>query len=516
MQVVDAVAGPTSKDGEEQGLLRRLAGRLRGGAAPTPDHPVGPAAEARHAMEAAEPPRETAEPETTEPETAEPGAPERETAERERSDGFGDDFDDDDEDDDGEDGGDEDDADDNEDDDEDDGDDHDEEDGVAADPEHPELSEPSSDGDFRLPERWDPAVPVHAELARHSHLRETLAQLKANRDKINSNTPQFWRRRARRFFNAIVERRLYGAHLPPAQGHLRSFDVLSDKRLQYNMVRGLNWYSANHGFFPNMFNPRRFTEKLLVTKFFAPIPMPSPGDKLANHLYIPPAIRHLVRAPKRVWSSHLPVVPESFDAPPGVYYFKANHASGANFKFELPLTEETHAKLTDLASKWLGADYGVRGGEWWYELLHRKVYIEESYSAFGESATDWKVFVLNGRAAIVQVDVNRAENHIQLIYDRDFNYLPVEFFFNTGDPISRPAEFDDIVTVAEAIGRQFEFARVDLYNTESGIVLGEITFAPGGARLRLRSPELDMWMGEKWKSGFFEPDWRPRSPVVQP
>ena len=58
---------------------------------------------------------------------------------------------------------------------------------------------------------------------------------------------------------------------------------------------------------------------------------------------------------------------------------------------------------------------------------------------------------------------------------------------------------------------QFEFARVDLYNTPAGLVLGEITLAPGGARLRLRSPELDMWMGDQWDSGFFKPGWRPRT-----
>lgn len=361
------------------------------------------------------------------------------------------------------------------------------------------------------PSDFDQSKPVYAALSRHVHLKQRASALRANIKAINENNPRYWRRRAQKFFDAVVDRGLFGADTSPPPGHLRSFDVLPRRRLQYNLVRGMNWYASNHGFFPQIFRPRRFTEKLLVTKFFAPVPMPSPGDKLNNQLYIPQAFRDEVKTPKRYWESHVPVIPEQFDAPPGVYYFKANHASGANLKVELPLNEEDHERLTALAKKWLAFDYGVRGGEWWYEMVHRKVYLEESFSSIGESTTDWKIFVLNGKATLIQVDLDRDQNHVQLLYDRDFTWLPCELFFKTGDPIEKPQNFDDIVYVAEAIGRQFEFARVDLYNTAQGLVLGEITLAPGGARLRLRSPELDMWMGEQWDSAFFKPGWRPRT-----
>ena len=358
---------------------------------------------------------------------------------------------------------------------------------------------------------FDQNEPVYAALSRYVHLKQRVSELRTGIDSVNAKNPRYWRRRAQKFFDAIVDRKLYGADAPPPPGHLRSFDVLPRRRLQYNLVRGMNWYASNHGFFPNIFHPRRFTEKLLVTKFFAPVPMPSPGDKRNNHLYIPQAFRDEVKTPKRYWESHIPVIPERIDAPPGVYYFKANHASGANLKVELPLSEDDHTRLTAQAKKWLNFDYGVRGGEWWYEMVHRKVYLEESFSDFGESTTDWKIFVLNGKAVLVQVDLDRDQNHVQLLYDRNFTWLPCELFFKTGDPIEKPSNFDDIIYVAEAIGRQFEFARVDLYNTAAGLVLGEITLAPGGARLRLRSPELDMWMGDQWDSGFFKPGWRPRT-----
>ena len=372
-----------------------------------------------------------------------------------------------------------------------------------AQPEHAEAEQPK-------PEEWDQSVGVYNELAKHAHLRQSPAALKTARDAVNEHPRPYWRNKARRMFDAVIERNLFAAAEPAPPGHIRSFDVLPYPKLQYNLTRGMNWYASNHGFEASIFHPARFSEKLLVTKLFAPLPMPSPGDKLGVERYIPPAWRTVVRPAKRFWESHLPVIPEEIDAPPGVYYLKANHSSGANEKITLPLSESDREELSKLAKRWLNFDYGLRGGEWWYQLVQRKVYIEESFSDIGASAPDWKFFVLSGRVAMVQVDLDRDQDHIQLIYDRDFTFLPTELFYKSGDPIEKPKNFDDMVGAAEAIGRQFEFARVDLYNTSEGLILGEITLAPGGARLRIRSPELDMWMGEQWKSAFFRPGWRPK------
>ncbi|MEO0363479.1 MAG: ATP-grasp fold amidoligase family protein, partial [Pseudomonadota bacterium] len=249
--------------------------------------------------------------------------------------------------------------------------------------------------------------------------------------------------------------------------------------------------------------PRGFSEKLIVAKLFAPIPLPSPGDKLGLDRYIPADWCDRVRTARRVWISSYPEAPTDVDAPPGRYFFKANHASGLNIPVSLPLPEGAEAKLAEAAEKFLAHDYGARGGEWWYQAIHRKVYLEESFAPAGGSATDWKFFVIGGRVEIVQVDLDRAEDHKQLIYDRDFDFLPYEFFYPSGRPIDPPANYGEMLEAAEAIGARFEFARVDFYNTDDGIVLGEITLAPGGARQRIRSPELDERMGAAWATPLF-------------
>lgn len=328
-----------------------------------------------------------------------------------------------------------------------------------------------------------------------------------------AKTRPYWRARSREALDRVVKENRYGVNDPPPAGHLRGIDWHRIPGLHYYLRRGMSWFAENHGYEPDLVNPRGFTEKLLVAKFFAPTPMPSPGDKLGLDTYIPAALKGRVRTAKCVWASSYPEVPNAFDAPPGVYYFKVNHASGMNIKVSLPLKPSVHERLVKESKRFLEHDYGVRGGQWWYQAVHRRVYLEESFSAPGQSATDWKFFVIGGTAAMVQVDLNRDTDHRQLIYDRDFNLTPFELFYKTGEGVEPPANYPQLLEAAEAIGGQFEFARVDFYNTEEGIVLGEITLAPGDARQRIRSPELDDWLGREWRTPLFT---RPTAPPHDP
>ena len=56
-----------------------------------------------------------------------------------------------------------------------------------------------------------------------------------------------------------------------------------------------------------------------------------------------------------------------------------------------------------------------------------------------------------------------------------------------------------MINLAERIGAQFDFVRVDLYSPPQGILFGEVTFYPG-AGLRAFIPEdWDYKFGEPWK-----------------
>lgn len=60
-----------------------------------------------------------------------------------------------------------------------------------------------------------------------------------------------------------------------------------------------------------------------------------------------------------------------------------------------------------------------------------------------------------------------------------------------------------MVTAAELIGRQFSFARVDLYVVGRNNYLGEIALAPMGGLRPPLSEKLDLEMGARWQRGIY-------------
>jgi hypothetical protein len=56
-----------------------------------------------------------------------------------------------------------------------------------------------------------------------------------------------------------------------------------------------------------------------------------------------------------------------------------------------------------------------------------------------------------------------------------------------------------MIELAEKIGSQFDFVRVDLYSPPQGIFFGEVTFYPDGGLQVFTSKEWDDKFGEPWK-----------------
>jgi hypothetical protein len=58
-----------------------------------------------------------------------------------------------------------------------------------------------------------------------------------------------------------------------------------------------------------------------------------------------------------------------------------------------------------------------------------------------------------------------------------------------------------MIQVAQTMGKELDFVRVDLYNTSRGIVLGEMTVYPDGGVLvnPTGCPFFNVWLGAQWK-----------------
>lgn len=298
----------------------------------------------------------------------------------------------------------------------------------------------------------------------------------------------------------IASEGLHGSEQRPPKGFRRGIDVFGPD-LRDRVIKSSSAYRARHGRAPDLITPKSFTEKQVLFKFYAPVPVsPPPSDKLRSCAYVPEAVRGKVRVPRRLFVSGKAELPGNDALAPGSYFLKSNHGSGTNFRIQYPLGDEKRARFEATARRWLSLAHANSLSLWWNEAVQRNLYIEEDLGSIDADAPDWKFFVFNGRVEIFQVDVDRAGDHVQTIYDRAGNFLKQELYFKSGSPVEMPADLETMIEVAEAIGRHFDFVRVDMFRKDGAIYLGEIGLVMNGATLRIRSPELDDRLGGAWQA----------------
>lgn len=359
--------------------------------------------------------------------------------------------------------------------------------------------------------RWEDQTRQEMDrLTKACGLRELRAQIRADYLSVwqppDQQKPIHY---SRDVLKIIRDNGLHGVDLDPPPGFQRGIDVIGES-LPVALAQSIRKYLRFHRRLPNLIAPTTFTEKQVLFKFFGPIPKPSPSDKLRSAGYLPRELREKVTIPQRPWISDQPGLPADDVLPDGVYYFKSNHSSGTNMPVALPASDQLRDEAAEISTEWLTKVHDEVRSLWWYESMPRNIYLEEDLSLGGGDAPDWKFFVANGRVELFQVDTGRHTHHIQTIYDRDGTFIQKELYFRSGDPVSIPDCLPTMIQVAEGIGRNFDFIRVDMFLRENQIYLGEITLVPNGATNKIRSAEIDAQLGAAWQCpwmGRVDPDW---------
>ena len=351
------------------------------------------------------------------------------------------------------------------------------------------------------PDIWSPVVVLPRKSTAEDIVAECDVPLNA-RQRRGLQSPQIDAalRLAENVLSVADEQNLHGFHDPVPEGYRRGIDDHgTGAHGAFRIANSILRYAGNHGRLPDLLRPQGAIEKLNIWKHFGAMPIPTPADKLTAHEAVPAELSDRLIVPERPWVSSEPVLPHNGEIPDGTYYLKANHSHGA-LKLVYPLTEAAREEAMVSARQGLAKDHGFWAGEWWYQHIERRVFLERHLLPAADSdVPDWKFWTFGGRVALVQVDLARSSDHVQLLHDRALTFLPHELFYKTGPTgIDRPDGYEDMIAIAEGIGRNLDFARVDLYHTDAGITVGEVTLCPVGARSKIRAPELDERLSTAW------------------
>lgn len=170
-----------------------------------------------------------------------------------------------------------------------------------------------------------------------------------------------------------------------------------------------------------------------------------------------------------------------FSSLPQKFVMKLSHGSSWNIictnKNELNVKK---AKL-QLAC-WQKEDISVFGREWNYRNSPRKIIIEKFIEA--PTLVDYKFVCFNGKVEYLQINHDIDGKHYVDIYDKNWKRLPLTVKGYKGsnvDCLEKPKCFDKMYQIAEDLAKNFPCVRVDFYNPENNIYIGEITFFFGGA-----------------------------------
>jgi len=275
--------------------------------------------------------------------------------------------------------------------------------------------------------------------------------------------------------------------------------ILKEKLTGYK--KEINRFYEIQGYKPNLKNPRSFSEKLLWKKFYDRNPLlPVTGDKYQVRKYLEKKLGVEKARELTVPLLHVTDNPNTipFDELPESYIIKASHGSGWNLIVDGD--KKTRDEIVDMCWKWLKTPYGFYKHEWAYQINKRKILIEPLLKdQEGKIPKDFKLYVFHGKCKMVHVDFDRFSGRSRSLFDEDWNFIPVTYQFKQGPVIEKPYNFSEMVALAEKLGQDFDYVRVDLYSIGNNIFIGELTHYPGSAMEIFNPQSFDFELGQNWK-----------------
>ena len=160
------------------------------------------------------------------------------------------------------------------------------------------------------------------------------------------------------------------------------------------------------------------------------------------------------------------------------------------------------AEVVPIARGWLGKLYGQGPNrEWAYTRIRPRVIVEEMLTdAHGGIPDDYKFFVFHGTCKYVQVDAGRFAGRTHDFFTADWEHLALSGGPAWADPEPGPPDrLDEMIGIAEKLGSETDFVRVDLYHLPDRIVFGELTSYPAGGDSPFDPESFNAEFGRHWQ-----------------
>ena len=278
---------------------------------------------------------------------------------------------------------------------------------------------------------------------------------------------------------------------------------LSDWQKAIAQVRKV--YFSVHGRAPNIFRPRRFTEKMQWRKLFDDNPVyPVLCDKLAVRDFIAARIGDRYHVPV-LWIGAPADIPFDQLEPP--YVIKSNHACGQVIMVA-GRASLNPAAIRQTTTAWLAEPYGVHMEEAAYWAVPPRLFIEQMLlTKSGAPPDEHRLHLFQGKTAFIQTTVieDGVARHGAFHTPQ---WSPQDWYFTQARNIvfPRPARLDEMIRLAEILGREFDYLRVDFFDDGQRLWLSELTLFSWSGLGIFHPDQADFTFGSYWR--LRAPIWR--------
>ena len=179
---------------------------------------------------------------------------------------------------------------------------------------------------------------------------------------------------------------------------------------------------------------------------------------------------------------------------------KCNHGCGMNIKVSA-FTEQVIATIIPTLNRWMSIDYAFASGfEAHYHDIKHMVFAEELIGDGKQALIDYKFLCFNGEPKFMQVITGRNTKQMRMnYYDMDMqpckgiSRTDIRADYSQQDVL--PTQFDTMKEYARKLSEPFKFVRVDFYEVDGRVYLGEMTFTPAACGFRYVNPKDDQRIG---------------------
>jgi len=260
------------------------------------------------------------------------------------------------------------------------------------------------------------------------------------------------------------------------------------------------WYEQKTGEKLNLINPKTFNEKIQWLKIFDSTPLKTKlADKYLSREWIANQIGEGYTVPLiGVWNS---VEEIDFENLPNKFVLKTNHGSGWNCIIKNKNTM-LYEKVRLELEQWMEKDYSFFSGfEMHYQNIDRKI-IAEEFIGDGTGLIDYRFYCFNGVPRQIWVDkYSGTKNHVREIFDTDWNKMDYVCTWPkaNGELDACPENYDEMLRISKILSKPFVFVRVDFFEVDSKLYVGELTFTPMSGIGKFNPSEYNLRLGEMLK-----------------